>query len=154
MTVVGWARFDDGYTDNPKVRDAGPYAELLDMRAIIYCARYDTDGRITPSALTAIRHGIPRVAEKIDRLVTVGRWTTDPASGWQVHGFLEYNPSRASRAAMREGARERQARFRASRVGNGRVQLGEGTGIVKTKTTANVVARCETCRRLQIDCTC
>jgi hypothetical protein len=31
---MGWARFDDGYRNHPKILEAGPWAELLDRRAI------------------------------------------------------------------------------------------------------------------------
>lgn len=147
---MGWARFDDSYTDNPKIREAGPWAELLDMRAIIYCARYDTDGRLTSTALNLIRHGIPRHVEKVDRLVTVGRWMTDPGGGWQIRGFLDHNPSRAERADMKARGRERQARFRAARNGvtNANVTMGRGGGSLKS------IERCEKCDRLELDCKC
>jgi hypothetical protein len=146
VTLVGWARFDDGYTDNPKIRDAGAYAELLDMRAIIYCARYDTDGRLTPTGLVVIRHGIPRLGEKIDRLVQVGRWSVDPGGGWQIRGFLEHNPSRAEREVFKEKNRERQARWRAAN--NGVTDASHRGGGVITRE------RCARCGKLQLDCLC
>ncbi|HKE66808.1 MAG TPA: hypothetical protein VKB59_19455 [Micromonosporaceae bacterium] len=150
---MGWARFDDTYTDNPKIRAAGPWAELLDMRAIIYCARYDTDGRLTPSGLQTIRHGIARPVEKVERLIAVGRWSIDPSGGWQVIGFLEHNLSKAARDDIRRGGRERQARYRASRNGVSDTTLGRG-GELQTPTRARTIARCGTCGALEIDCTC
>src|SRR4051812_14207864 len=51
---MGWARMDDGYMDHPKILEAGPWCELLDRRAIEYCAAHDTDGLVTKSALKKI----------------------------------------------------------------------------------------------------
>lgn len=142
---MGWARFDDNYTNHPKLREAGPWAELLDMRAIIWCCRYNTDGLVTRHAIEDIKHGIPRVAEKIDRLVAVGRWKTNPGGGWWVHDFLEFNPSKAQREAHKSAARERQARWRASRNGvtngvtNGEVTMGRGRESLQATRTC---ARC------------
>jgi hypothetical protein len=155
---MGWARFDDNYTDNPKIRDAGPWAELLDMRAIIYCARYDTDGRLTTAALQLIRHGIPKVGDKVGRLITVGRWTIDPNGGWQVKDFLEHNLAKVERDRVRAMGRERQASYRARRNGvtnaydnRGGGSLGgggAGGGGIRERT------RCATCDRLDVDCGC
>ncbi len=63
---MGWARFDDNYTDHPKVKPLSPLAELLDVRAIIRCARYTTDGLVTASTLKDIAHQIPTVHKKVD----------------------------------------------------------------------------------------
>lgn len=143
---MGWARFDDAYTHHPKTREAGPWAELLDMRGIIWCARYNTDGRVTRNGLADIKHGIPKVYDKIDRLVAVGRWKTNPDGGWFIHDFLEFNPSKAQRESEKTAARERQRAWRARNgVTNGEVTKGTGRGLVE---------RCATCQKLSIDCQC
>ncbi len=109
--VVAWARFDDNYTDHPKVVQAGPMAELLDMRAIIYCARYETDGFISARALTRIGQQIAKPAARAARLVEVGRWTKGEG-GWWVNDYLAYNPSKAQKTTEREASRTRQEVYR------------------------------------------
>jgi hypothetical protein len=145
--VMGWARFDDGYSDHPKILEAGPWAELLDMRAIIYCARYDTDGRLTTTGLRQIRRGIPKLVDKVDRLVAVGRWSTDPAGGWQVRAFLEHNIAKVDRDRMRASTRERQAKFRAARNGVTNTSLSRGG-------EGDLLTRCADCGKLELDCQC
>lgn len=112
---MSWARFDDGYLENPKVEAAGPLAEHLDMRGIIYCARNETDGRVTKSALRRLSFGLSRVEQRVNALVQSGRWTVHPNGGWLIHDFLEYNPSKAQKNADRAKARERMANVRANR---------------------------------------
>lgn len=117
-----WARFDDRYSDSPKVEAAGPWAELLDMRAIIYCAGNLTDGLVTPGALRKISHGIPAVKGKVAKLLEVDRWSVNElGGGWFIHDFLDYNPSRAqvedskrSKDEERAAARKRMSDKRAA----------------------------------------
>lgn len=149
-----WARFDDRYSDSPKIEAAGPWAELLDMRAIIYAAGNLTDGLITRTALAKISTGIPAPLKKAAVLVEVGRWELNPGGGWMIHSFLTYNLSRAQvedhhrkkeqdRVAARERMRTKRSpnvrpNIEANKVGT---VLGDGTGISseqenETKTRA------------------
>ncbi len=154
---MGWARFDDQYTDNPKILEAGPWAELLDMRAIIYCARMETDGLISRAALKRISHGIPKAAERVTMLLEVGRWTVNEGGGWWIHDYLAYNPSKAQRAAERARGRERVAKHRSSTGGNAvtNAYQSKGTGEVEEKRSAPpFVKRCRRCHQVQFDCSC
>lgn len=111
---MGWAKFDDAYSDHPKVVAAGPLAELLDTRAIMFCARHETDGHVRAAQLSRLGIGIKSPKIQAQRLVDVGRWEPDGGGdGWWVHDFLDYNPSRAQKNAEREAARER---MRSARV--------------------------------------
>lgn len=112
-----WARFDDRYSESPKIEKAGPWAELLDMRAIIYSARNETDGLITRSALSRIGVGIPKPTTRAQTLVDVGRWTVNElGGGWLIHDFLVYNPSKAQLAKTREEGKERAKRSREAKT--------------------------------------
>lgn len=114
---MGWAKFDDQYTDHPKVVAAGPWAELLDMRAVIHCARYETDGHISAAQLPKLALGIPAPKKKAQALVDAGRWVATD-DGWWVHDFLDYHPSREQKEKEREDARERMAKNRANKGRN------------------------------------
>lgn len=138
---MGWARFDDGYMDHPKVMAAGPWAELLDRRAIEHCAKYETDGLVSRAALRRIGRDIPRLQQRVDTLVDVGRWRANETGGWWVHDFLEYNPSRAEKQRQREQGRERVRRHRESRnaVTNAYQSMGRGRESLQATRTC---ARC------------
>lgn len=158
---MGWARFDDGYTDSPKIVEAGVFAELLDMRGIIYSAKHETDGLITHSALKLISRDIPRPLEKVHALEQVGRWFPNEGGGWWIHDYLEYNPSKAAKSEMRSAARERQAKYRRNAVTNtvtdgvsNKLLLRGGESLQPKKQGVRTVLRCETCGLLDIDCEC
>lgn len=112
---MGWAKFDDAFTDHPKVAAAGPWGELLAMRAVIYCARQETDGFIPTGQLARLAAGIPSAKAKAAVLVTVGLWE-ETDGGWLIHDFLDYHPSKASRVAVREEASQRMREVRANRT--------------------------------------
>ena len=112
---MGWAKLDDQYTDHPKVVAAGPMAELLDIRGIVHCARYETDGHIQAAQLPRIAIGITSPKKQAAKLVEVGRWI-EVEDGWQVHDFLEYHPSKAKKDEERAEARERMANARKNKA--------------------------------------
>jgi len=107
---MGWAKFDDQFTDHPKVVAAGPWAELLAMRAVIHCARYETDGHVQAAQLPRLAVGIVGPRKQVAALVAAGLWTVDPdGDGWWVHDFLDYHPSRTQKREDREIAKRRYA---------------------------------------------
>jgi hypothetical protein len=113
---MGWAKFDDQFTDHPKVVAAGPLAELLAMRAVIHCARYETDGHVQSAQLPRLSLGISSPKKQVAALVRVGLWTDDPdGDGWWVHDFLDYHPSKEEQDLKRAEARNRMARNRAKK---------------------------------------
>ena len=113
---MGWAKFDDQFSDHPKVVAAGPMAELLAMRAVIHCARYETDGHVQAAQLPRLALGVTSPKKQVAKLVEVGLWVEDEGGdGWWVHDFLDYHPSRADKDEEREKARERMAKARANK---------------------------------------
>jgi len=151
---MGWAKFDDGYLDHPKILEVGPWAELLDMRAVIWCAKYDTDGLVTKAALKRLGREIPKVSARVRSLVDVGRWLVNDGGGWMVHDFLKYNPSKAQRESGRESGRVRQANFRTKRNGVTNQFVPMGTGSLSLSTAPKMLARCGRCEKLTVDCEC
>ena len=105
---MGWAKFDDQFTRHPKVIAAGPWAELLAMRGVIYAAGLETDGFIPTAGLAHIGAGIPAVRKRAAALVEVGLWE-ESDGGWVIHDFLDYHPSKAERDVDRGYARRRWA---------------------------------------------
>ena len=94
-----------------KIRKAGPDAELLYIRGLIYLKSADHDGFIPDFDLPVIGVGLPRIAQSTKRLVAVGLWEAkelDGMSGYQCRAWLKWNMSSAEleeqRKARREGA--------------------------------------------------
>lgn len=111
---MGWARFDDAFTDHPKIRAVGVMAELLAMRAVVYAARYETDGFIRRSSLDQLTHGIPTPKRQVSSLIREKLWE-EVDDGWIIHDYLHFHPSKAELEAKRQAARERMANVRANK---------------------------------------
>ncbi len=131
-----WLRFDDQFNNHPKILQAGFVAAALHMRAIIYCGQYLTDGFVpasVPDTLINLGQGkalfvgdmdyLERAESKltvvlnwelVERLVEVGLWA-EVEGGWQIHDYLEWNPSGEETKLRRAGAKE--AKVKAGRLG-------------------------------------
>lgn len=103
-----------GYSRHPKlataVANAGPWAEVLWVRALDYCNEHGTDGLIPPGIPDVL---IGRPAKKyVAALVDVNSW--EPALGGAhiVHDFDEWN-----RPAVELQQRNRQVSEAKSRAG-------------------------------------
>ena len=123
-----WARIDDDFFTNRKVRPLGRNARLLYLAALVHCNACLTDGEIIPNDLAmlaayACLSPVELEAAAVE-LTQAGLWDRDGSSYW-VHDFLEYNPSRAevadrrekrAAAARRDGRRSALARSEAEHV--------------------------------------
>jgi len=110
-----WLKTDDRFPDHRKIRRLTDAAYRLHHTALSFAAKDETDGLIRPDDLDEMQHG-RRLAKHVESLVKAGLW--EPVrDGWQLHDFLDYNPSHAQLEAERAANRERQARARARRRG-------------------------------------
>jgi hypothetical protein len=145
-----WVRFDDSVIDHPKVLIAGAAAELLWRRSISWSGKHLTDGLVRREALPVLFGNLSElgVAEDaaVARVVAAGLWE-ETETGWQIHDYLEYNPSRRAVRARRKLEREKKARQRdagAEAVDRGRTghfrsrreSLGESRGETPRESTA------------------
>ena len=118
-----WLRVDDKLPDHPKIRGLDAVALAVWLCAACWSAEYEQDGRIA-------RDGAQQLATRFDpqlsllsgeeppvvaRLVAAGLWERTQ-DGYQIHDFLEYNPSRKSLVAERRAARARARKARLGRV--------------------------------------
>jgi hypothetical protein len=111
---MAWARLDDSFYDHPKVIavwHARPDALGLHMRAISYCARHETDGKIHNAAVMALSPFQRDREGQVGALVDAGLWY-EQEEHYLIHDYLDYNLSRDEIAAKREADRERQAKRR------------------------------------------
>ena len=91
-----------------KVRRAGPHAELLYIRGLIYLKKAPTDGFIPKFDLPALSSGCLQVAKSVKALVTVGLWIEgehEGVTGWYCVAWLKWNSSEAEKDEQRSQRR-------------------------------------------------
>ena len=118
---MSWGKIDDRLAFHPKVMAAGNTAMGLWVRALAYCAQFETDGWLDSGAVLSLG-GRKRDA---DRLVTAGLWEVD-GEGYRFHEWAEYQPTKAQKDAERSATRERVTEWRAR---NKRGRNGAGNGV-------------------------
>ena len=128
---------DAEYANDEKIIAAGPYAELVYVRALALAKRLLSDGRISQHHRATLTLGLtPKQAtEAVNRLVTdlTGRgalWAVD-GTGWLIVAWAKRNKS----ADQVHEAREQKAA--AGALGNHR----------KWHTASRPSAKCEHCER-------
>lgn len=132
---MSWVRIDDHLSEHPKFQMAGPLAGWLYICALQYASRNMTDGlvpfRAVPTlvnfegvAVTVATIGtMAGVGDDVDpyvlagTLVDVGLWE-QTERGFQIHDYLEFNPSKAEVLAQRQQNAARQASWQERRRAN------------------------------------
>jgi hypothetical protein len=108
---VSWARIDDRLHSHPKVLEAGPEAMGLFLLALSWCADYLTDGFVPEIQVKRLLFVCDDPLAIADRLVSAGLWERADG-GYQIHDYLEYNPSAEQVKAERAANAKRQAEWR------------------------------------------
>jgi hypothetical protein len=94
-----WVRIDDSFADHPKVLQAGLPAIGLYILALSHSGRHLTDGHISQEF---VRQKAGRHAGQLaDTLVQAGLWELN-GDGWDIHDYLDFNPSGSEVRARRE----------------------------------------------------
>jgi len=135
-----WTKLDDHFPDHPKILAAGPTAELLHIHALIYCNKHLTDGFLPSDAVKRLIHVNAR--GPAERLVDLGLWEK-VVGGYQIHDFLEWNPSREKVLAERARSAARQAKSRVSNAVTTPVTNGVTSPEVREKFSGPVPSRPE-----------
>lgn len=120
-----WTKLDDGIFDHPKMLRAGEDAANLYVRALVYCNKHLTDGRVYPEVLTTLtrRRDVRALAQ---RLVDVGAWEIHDGAGWIVHDFHAHNPTAEEVNARRADiARKRAEAGKRGGIASGRARSNE-----------------------------
>lgn len=138
---MSWARMDDRYDDNRKVKRAwrrSPRAIGLHAMAITYCARHRTDGLVD---IDWIEEKVPAKPERdkaITTLVDVGLFEPVDEEHWQVHDFLDYNPSAAESDAQRQSKAEAGRRGGLAKAG--KQDAGDDSGSSQAGANGSALA--------------
>lgn len=90
-----------GLPRDPAIRKAGPLAELLYIRGLIYSAQNSTDGTIPDFDLPVVAVGLPNARRLAAKLTAEGLWTVT-GDGFSVTSWSKWNRSTKEREAARE----------------------------------------------------
>ena len=125
---MSWVRLDDGFALHPKVAAAGPLGMAMHVAAICYCNQYLTDGFVPDQIVPALLNlkglamhcwdnesfGGGQDAEPaliVEDLLAAGLWEK-AETGYRIHDYLEYQPSKADVIAERQRWAKTQSRRR------------------------------------------
>src|SRR5262245_15432421 len=96
---VSYVQLDDNFATHPKIEELTDREFRVHVRALCYCARHRTNGRLPVSS--AIRGMNEKV---IARMLDLGLWEFHSGEGLGIHDFAEFNGT----ALEREQARLRK----------------------------------------------
>lgn len=107
-----WVRFDDDFPDHWKIEPLSDGAYRLHTTAIFRSSKWLTDGYLPKNRLDLVApRRMKRPGKYVSELEGAGLWEpTD--DGWQLHDFLDYQPSKEQVTAERKKTAERQKRWR------------------------------------------
>jgi hypothetical protein len=140
---MAWIKIDDMFARHPKTVMAGPLGMAMHIAGLCYCSQYLTDGFIPNGVTNTLLDwqgiafvSVPMPGEKplfgsgddveaymiVAALLDAGLWE-DAEGGYQIHDYLDYNPSREQVLAQRAANAKRQQRHKE------RVNNDEGNGV-------------------------
>ena len=91
---MAWLRIDDQFASHPKLLKAGPFATVLQIRALCYASQYLTDGFLPSEAVDMLCTDLPVKPESWGTyMVSVELWELNEG-GFKIHDYLVYNPTR------------------------------------------------------------
>jgi hypothetical protein len=100
---MSWLRLDDKFAQHPKVADLSDKAFRVHIEVMLYCAEYNTKGRVVAAA---IRFAGAK-PKQVDELVNARLWDEN-GSGYVVHDFEDYNGERAQARERKQRQRSRE----------------------------------------------
>lgn len=120
-----WTRLDDAVYDHPKLADVDePAARLLWVWSLCWSNRFGTNGFLPVKSMRNLGRtaGVADLDNAAAELVEARLWIP-VEGGWQIHDFLDYNPSaekvadisaKRSAAGQRGGRRSGETRSKVS----------------------------------------
>lgn len=111
-----WVKIDDRFYGHRKAMRAWRTRGALGLHllALTYCASHETDGLVDEAFVAEKLPGVREHDRTVTALIDAGLWEpTD--GGWQIHDYLNYNPSAAELAERRRKEAARKAAARAAK---------------------------------------
>lgn len=115
---MSWLKLDDKFRQHPKVLSVDFEARWLHVAGMGYAAEYLTDGFI-PERVLCMLSDVANAKASATHLLEAGLWEV-VEGGYQIHDYLQYNPSKEEVLAMREA----------------RIDAGKKGGLAKAKAHA------------------
>jgi len=115
---MAWLRIDDRARTHPKIIKAGSSAAWLWFCGLSYCREHLTDGKIDKKAIKILTSDLTFPQKFAKKLVEVGLWH-DRGSYYEVHDFLDWNPSKEQVIAQRNGDSARKRSVSSDRIPDG-----------------------------------
>ena len=81
---------DVNFMRDPRIRRAGPDAEILYVRSLAYAKGGGTDGKVHDYDLEVIAVGLKNVTNRVNSLVREDAWQVQEG-GWYIAGWLNWN---------------------------------------------------------------
>lgn len=104
MAAGIYVPLDVNYLRDPKVRRAGPEAELLYLRSLAHAKGGSTDGFIADFDLDVVAVGLPRTRQRVKALIDNALWA-EVDGGWQIAGWTKWNKTNRQLADDKEAKR-------------------------------------------------
>lgn len=111
-----WARFDDRFPSNRKVRLLSDGAFRLYVSAICWSAENLTDGVVKTAELRLVAD-VRAARTRAKELVEAELFEVVEGVGWKIHDYHEYNPTAEQVRADRAAKTARQQRWRKKKEG-------------------------------------
>lgn len=96
---------DIHYLRDPRIRRAGPNAELLYIRSLVHAKGADTDGFVADFDLGIVAVGMRDSAHRVAALVREGLWI-EVDGGWRIRSWAKWNKTKAQVRAEKEVQRD------------------------------------------------
>jgi len=116
---MSWVRLDDGAPGHRKIVGLSDAAFRLWIVGLTHCNQQANDGRFSAHAARIMSGYLanPELGRgAMAELCAAGLWT-ETADGFEVHDYLEYQPSQEERASANRAAAERMRKMRAAKHG-------------------------------------
>ena len=107
---MSWIKIDDNFADHPKFVGLSNDAVATWVRALGYCNRHMTDGKLGKAAARLCARS-PKADRIVAELVEAGLWE-QAGDSYQLHDYLDWNESRETRQRRQNEAKDRKERWK------------------------------------------
>lgn len=130
-----WQALDDQFYDHPKTVQAGTAGAGLFALTLSYCGRHLTDGFVSSAMVRKLASDVDDPIALADRLVDAGFFERVDG-GYQVHDYLDYQPSKEDVIRQRAENARRQAAWKSAHTGKGETSAPAGNAVSNGVTNA------------------
>lgn len=141
-----WVRIDDNFPEHPKWGNSSAFAVQWFVFALCYCNRNLTDGfvpngvalRLIPTDESLPLEALPfKVLQELELFGVIHQGARNGVTGYRIHDYLKYQPSKREVEREKKDAKARKARFlEQQKNAHGTEKEREKNGVRNAKRTA------------------